>query len=174
MKQFAIAIETTGLGKNRVDEILALAVVDCATEKCLSNSLFRPQFVTEWVESEKFNHISFQDVMQKRSLIEVAPQVSAFLKQADELIAFNGPFTANFLNSAGVKYPSIVDVQGMFSEVFQGSPNFSFVNLKTMCRYYGIDSSLSTPVEKAVALAQCYKQLEQNLTLFETPGDHDL
>lgn len=101
MKRIFLDTETTGLYKDRDDEILTLSIID-QDDRVLIDKLYKPDNITEWPEAERINNISPDDVRNKQSISRDISLIQAIFDNADMIVGFNLSFDLLALEKAGV------------------------------------------------------------------------
>lgn len=87
-------IETTGLNRERVDEIVEIAILD-EDGVALMNTLVRPTFTKEWHVAEQVHGLSPSDVATAPTLAELLPQIERICAEKT-VVCYNADFDTSF------------------------------------------------------------------------------
>ena len=156
--------ETTGLDPAS-DELLQVSVVD-ARGTALLSSLVRPLEATSWPEAQRVNGIAPKDVACAPTLEELAPRISACLR--DRLVVgYNLEFDLGFLApdlDGPVRALRQFDVMREFARVHgerrSASGGYRWSRLAACASHYGYgEFGAHDALEDALATAYCFRSL---------------
>lgn len=115
----AIIFDTETTGLSDTDELLQISIIDY-NGTVLMDTLVRPYFHSSWVEAQRINGISPEDVEKAPYLHEILPELCAIFAKAKVCIGYNVKFDLAYINRAGIStdHLNIVDVMLEFSSYY--------------------------------------------------------
>lgn len=170
-KIIVIDTETTGLNPMS-DEILQLSVVAFDGE-VLYNKYFKPEYVTEWKDAERVNHITPEMVAFAPTISSELAEIFRLLHTADIIAGYNVTFDLRFLCELGYmphEGQKVHDVMLEFAPVYgqlnaKGTYNkgkYKWQKLSTCAAFYGYkwtESEQHNSLDDCMATLYCYKKL---------------
>lgn len=162
-KIVVIDTETTGLNRSGNDEAVSLAMID-GNGNVLIDTLLKPMHRRSWVDAERINGISPDDVKDAPHLVDVIDNVKRYLDGADLVVGYNLEFDLGIL---GVfVYPSKqFDVMREFARFYgakrnDGSRKWS--KLTECASHYGYSFTPHGALEDCKATLFCYKAVKED------------
>ena len=115
----AIIFDTETTGLSDTDELLQISIID-NNGTVLMDTMVRPYFHSSWVEAQRINGISPEDVEKAPYLHEILPELCAIFAKAKVCIGYNVKFDLAYINRAGVStdHLNIIDVMLEFSSYY--------------------------------------------------------
>lgn len=160
LKKIVIDTETTGLYKEREDEILSLAIID-GNGNILLDKLFKPEDIQSWDEAEKLNHISPNDVKACLLIKDYLPLIQTIFDGAEMIIGFNLDFDLLALKQAGIEINDqiLFDVMKTHTQLKGYKKNH---NLDRVAKYYDYQwpiNSRHTALGDTKATLYCFNEI---------------
>lgn len=158
--------ETTGVCRDRQDEVLQLAIID-GTGKTIWNKLYKPEHINEWAGAMAVNHITPEIVENCPSIRQDMPAINRILAQAKLIVGYNTTFDLDsILKPVGAKWNCRTeDVMRAFAPVYGESTSygtFKWKNLSFCAQYCGYNWGYDTAHDGLAdcrATLHCYKTL---------------
>ena len=146
-KLICLDIETTGLNRLE-DEILQISIID-GNNKVLFNEYIKPVHMGSWPVAEIINGISPEMVADKKTLIELAPEIEKILDNAKLVVGYNSNyFDLPFMEAKGIHIPEHIqtyDVMNHFLPVYgewdKEKNRYSRQKLSTCAQYFGYENT---------------------------------
>lgn len=158
--------ETTGLDAKN-DEILQLTILSDNGE-ILFNEYIRPTNHTEWAESEKIHHISYDMVKDGAPISYHKKTIQQILDSADTIVGYNHSFDMSFLETAGIhsdpkkNYDLMLEFSQLKGDWDKTHNSYKWYKLKDCADYFGYDwgtDSTHDSLADAKATLYCYKKM---------------
>ena len=158
--------ETTGVCKDRQDEVLQLAIID-GNGKTVWNKYYKPENVKEWAGAMAVNHITTEMVANCTSIRKDIQQINKILSQAKLIVGYNTTFDLDkILKPVGIKWACRTeDIMKVFAPVYgEVSPYGTFKWKKLVfcaeyCGYKWGNDSAHDGLADCRATLHCYKAL---------------
>lgn len=117
--------ETTGFSPKIGDEILQISITD-KDSNILLNTYVRPLVKKYWPDAEKVHGISYDDVKDAPTPMELQSMVQSLFENASAVVGHNVPFDIRFIESTfGIHIPEekIVDTLKLFKFISKEGPH---------------------------------------------------
>lgn len=155
-------LETTGMDSKK-DEVLEITILD-RNMNVLLNTYVKPRYATSWEQAESIHHITYDDVKNKPSLLQLAPFIKEIFDKADVIVGYNINFDLGFLeNLYSLDNKLVVDVMKLFApiygEVSEKHKGYKWQSLKRCADYYGYEFQAHDSYEDAKATLFCYRKI---------------
>lgn len=158
--------ETTGVCRDRQDEVLQLAIID-GTGKTIWNKFYKPEYITEWAGAMAVNHITPEMVENCPTIRQDMSTINKILTQAKLIVGYNTTFDLDsILKPVGAKWTCRTeDVMRVFAPVYgevTSHGTFKWKNLGVCAQYcdynWGNDIAHDGLADCRATL-HCYKTL---------------
>lgn len=158
--------ETTGVCKDRQDEVLQLAIID-GNGKTVWNKLYKPEKITEWSGAMAVNHITPEMVANCPTIRQDMPVINKILAQAKVIVGYNTTFDLDkILKPVGARWTcETEDVMRVFAPVYGETTSrgtFKWKKLGVCTQYCGYNWGSDTAHDGLAdcrATLHCYKTL---------------
>lgn len=158
-----IDAETTGLDPYN-DEIISLAIVDGNGETVFYDYI-RPEKRRRWPKATEVNGITWKDVENKKTLMDLEPELGPVFANARKIVGYNVDFDIRFLIQAGIPLDHVETfcVMKEFSSVYgewsEWKQRNNYVSLVKCADYYGFRFKPHDALEDAKTTRNCYARL---------------
>lgn len=163
-----IDTETTGIDREN-DEVLSLAVVNMNGRE-LFYSLVRPQRRKRWPNAQKINGITWKDVKDQRTLVDLSEELDKIFLSASAVIGYNVEFDLELLDASGYnvlnRCKRYVDLMEPYSNAHgtrwsEKYDRFMYEKLSSCARHYGYKFKAHNALEDARATAHCFIEFQK-------------
>lgn len=159
-----IDTETTGFDKNA--EILQFSAFD-KTGKQLMDIFIKPSHTTSWVEAQKVNGISPEDVADCKTMDECVEDIVNLLTQYDIIAGYNTQFDMRMLvqNGAPIGDMPIFDIMKMFAPIYGEAGrygDYKWQKLGKCAEFYGYKGNgWHNSAEDVIATLFCFDKMAE-------------